>query len=145
MAYSSKDGRRPFEFASKSSHHHVINNSEVTALVSRLQAKPKAEEANFKELTTIFEPVTSNPIHHVIAADGGYAEVVLEKAYPSRLMHFVQVGALYFRSEDLLKVEQSEVISPEDMSKLKNIERLKLALPTRNIRLKDETSLARAC
>jgi hypothetical protein len=128
MGYSSKDGRRPFEMASKASHHHIINDPEVQSLLKQLQPKPRAEKTDFKSLVIKYEPSEKNPIQHVIAADGGYAEIVLEKEYPSRLMHFLQVGALYFRFEDLLKIEAREFILPEDMARLKNIERLKLAL-----------------
>jgi hypothetical protein len=141
MGYSAKDGARPYEFASKASHHHIINDPDVQALLKQLQPKPRAEKSDFGNLVFKFDPPTNNPIQHIIAADGGYAEVVLEKAYPSRLMHFLQVGALYFRFEDLLKIEQSEFISPEDMSRLKNIERLKFALPTRNMRLQSQDTL----
>lgn len=141
MGYSSKEGRRPFEFASKASHHHIINDDSVKSLLGRIQAKPRAEKTAFENLVEEFDSIQPNPIQHIIAADGGYAEVVVEKAYPSRLMHFLQIGALYFRVQDLLKVEKSEFISPEDMMKLKNIERLKLALPTRNMKLKDQTTL----
>ena len=56
-------------------------------------------------------------------------------------MHFLQLGALYFRADDLAKIEKSEFILPEDMARLRNIERLKLALPTRNMRLNAEASL----
>src|SRR5947208_1458737 len=38
-------------------------------------------------------------------------------------------------------LEQSPFIDPEDMAKLKRIERLKLTLPIRNIALKDQPTL----
>lgn len=144
MGYSAKDGRRPFEMASKASHHHIINDPAVKSLLARIKARPIAEKSDFNELVYKFEPPSHNPIQHIIAVDGGYTEVILAKAYPSRLLHFLQVGALYFRLEDLLKVEKSEFISPDDMSRLKNIERLKLALPTRNMRLASESSIVQS-
>lgn len=141
MGYSAKDGRRPFEMASKASHHHIINDQEVQSLLKQLEPRPRAEQSDFKDLAIKFAPPANNPIQHIIAADGGYAEVVWEKDFPSRLIHFVQIGALYFRVEDLLKIEKSEFILPEDMARLKNIERLKFALPTRNMRLASQSTL----
>ena len=125
MGYSSKSGRRPIEMASKSSHHHIINDPSVQALLSRLQTMPRVDKSGLDEVRSDFSPPSFNPIDHVIAVDGGYAEVVIEKEFPSRLMHFIQVGALYFKREDLARVEKSTFILPEDMAKLKNIERLK--------------------
>jgi hypothetical protein len=56
-------------------------------------------------------------------------------------MHFSQFGALLFKSEDLAEVNASAFIYPEDMARLKNIHRLKLALPTKNVRFQDENTL----
>ena len=56
----------------------------------------------------------------------------------------MQFGALLFKLEDLKQLDESAFIAPEDMAKLKNITRLKLALPTRNVRFQDETTLTRS-
>jgi len=141
MGYSSKDGRRPFEMASKASHHHIINDAAVQALLRRIQSKPRAEQTKLDDITGRFVPPSQNPVEHVIAADGGYSEVIVEKEFPSRALHFLQVGALCFRRDDLVHIERSTFISPDDMAKLKHIERLKLALPTRNMCLKGEPTL----
>lgn len=141
MGYSSKNNRRPFEAASKASHHHIINDSEVQKMMERIYKPPHSEEVPIEEIAIDFEPPQTNKIEAIVAFDGGYTEAILEKSFPSRTMHFMQFGALLFKREDLESLEASPFIAPEDMSKLKDIHRLKLALPTQNIRFQDERDL----
>ncbi|MDZ7970471.1 MAG: NurA domain-containing protein [Nostoc sp. DedSLP03] len=141
MGYSSKNNRRPFEAASKASHHHLINDSEVQALMEHIYKPPRAEDIPLTNLTVNFTPPANNPVEAIIAVDGGYTEAVIEKDFPSRSIHFLQFGALFFKQEDLKEIDSSAFIAPEDMVKLKNISRLKLALPTKNIRLINENTL----
>jgi len=141
MGYPSKNNRRPFEAASKASHHHIINDPEVQKLMSRIYKPPRSEEIPLEDVTVDFEPPKDNQIEAIIAVDGGYTEAVLEKGFPSRTMHFLQFGALLFKQEDLAALDAAAFIAPEDMAKLKNINRLKLALPTKNIRFQDENTL----
>ena len=141
MGYNSKNNRRPFEKASKASHHHIVNDPEVKTLMERIYQPPRAENIPLTNLSVKFTPPDNNPVEAIIAVDGGYTEAIIEKDFPSRSIHFLQFGALFFRQEDLAQVDSSAFIAPEDMAKLKNISRLKLALPTQNIRLKDENTL----
>jgi hypothetical protein len=141
MGYNSKNNRRPFEAASKASHHHIINDQEVQALMNRIYQPPRVEDIPLVDLTVNFTPPENNPVEAIIAVDGGYTEAILEKDFPSRSVHFLQFGALFFKQEDLARIDSSAFIAPEDMAKLKNISRLKLALPTKNIRLRDENTL----
>ncbi len=141
MGYISRNNRRPYEGASKASHQYIINDPDVQALMERIYKPTKDASISADELTIDFEPPEKNPIQYVIAVDGGYTEALLEKDFPSRTIHFMQFGALFFEQKDLDKIDASPFISPEDMAKLKNIERLKLALPTKNICFKDQPSL----
>lgn len=141
MGYPSKNNRRPFESASKASHHHIINDPEVQQLMSRIYTPPEVEKIPLEDVTIDFAPHLENQIEAIIAVDGGYAEAILEKGFPSKTMHFLQFGALLFKQEDLAKLDASAFIAPEDMARLKNINRLKLALPTKNIRFQDENTL----
>jgi hypothetical protein len=141
MGYPSKNNRRPFEAASKAAHHHIINDPEVQKLMSRLYRPPQSEEIPLEDVTVDFESPKGNQIEAIIAVDGGYTEAILDKNFPSRTIHFLQFGALLFKQEDLAELDNAAFIAPEDMAKLKNINRLKLALPTKNIRFKDENTL----
>lgn len=139
MSYSTT-GPKPYERASKSSHHHIINDESVLAALKGLQLPPKSDDVSLKDLLCKFEPVQTT-IQHVVAVDGGYTEVPLRDGYPSAALHFFQFGALHFRVEDLVALESSRHVAPEDMQKLKNIDRLKLPLATRGARRKDSASL----
>ncbi|WP_287253702.1 hypothetical protein [Moorena sp. SIO4E2] len=141
MGYSSKNNRRPFEAASKAAHHHIINDPEVQRLMDRIYKPPRSGEIPLEKVTADFEPPKRNKIESIIAVDGGYAEAIIEKDFPSRTIHFLQFGALLFQQEDLARLDASAFIAPEDMSKLKNIDRIKLALPTKNICFQNENTL----
>jgi hypothetical protein len=143
MGYPSKNNRRPFEGASKASHHHIINDAEVQAVIERLYKPGKDGEIPLTDLTVNFDPTQNNPVEWIIAVDGGYSEVILDKGFPSRTIHFLQFGALSFSLEDLAQVDTAAFIAPEDMAKLKSIHRLTLALPTKNVCFKDEPTLKR--
>lgn len=142
MAYASKYGRRPTEYASKSAHSQVVNDPAVRGFLEKCSLPKRAGEVSLADHTEIpFEPVSDNPIRHVIAIDGGYDEVMVRSEFPSSTMCFFQFGALIFSVEDLEDLEEQPFIDPDDMSKLKRIQRLKLVLPIRNITLGDESTL----
>lgn len=142
MAYASKYGRRPAEYASKSAHSQVVNDPSVRDFLEKCSLPKRAEEVSFSDHEGFsFEPVENNPIRHVIAIDGGYDEVVVRSEFPSSTMCFFQFGALTFSVEDLDDLEEQPFIDPDDMSKLKRIQRLKLVLPVRNIAFKEESTL----
>lgn len=79
MGYTSKNNRRPFESASKASHHHIINDAEVQAVMQRIEEPPQVDEVSMEQLIENFKPSENNPVEAIIAVDGGYTEVVLNK------------------------------------------------------------------
>jgi NurA domain len=142
MGYSSSRGRRPNENASKSAHSYVINDPEVQTFLATCDLPKKlADTSMIDQISLKHRPVSNNPIKHVIAVDGGYTEVVVEKEFPSSTLCFFQFGALIFSIADLETIERSAFIDPEDMAKLKHIQRLKLTLPIRNITLRSCTTM----
>src|ERR1700728_116388 len=142
MGYSSRRGRRPDENASKSAHSYVINDPEVQKFLAHCDLPKKAADVSFAGHACVkYEPASANPIRHVIAVDGGYTEVVVEKEFPSSILCFFQFGALIFGVEDLESIERSPFVDPDDIAKLKHIQRLKLTLPIRNITLKPCTTM----
>lgn len=135
MSYSSK-GPKPFERASKSSHHHIINDAVVSEALKGLHLPPKSAGSDLKSQLIQFKPQKTS-IAHVVAIDGGYTEVPVRDGYPSATILFFQFGALHFLIEDLKALESTPHVAPEDMQKLKNIERLKLPIASRGARRKD--------
>lgn len=140
MSYSSRRGRRPDEFASKSSHSHIINDPAVKDFLSRCSLPKRSEDITLPpDKICSLESLDRNPIKHVVAIDGGYSEIVIQPEFPSATIAFFQFGALIFSAMDLRDLEEQPFINPKDMAKLKNIKRLKLTLPISNISF-DETS-----
>lgn len=145
MGYTSRRGRRPDEYASKSAHGHVIQDAAVQDFLAQCSLPKRAGEIKLSDhLKLAFEPVPKNPIRHVIAVDGGYSEITVQKEFPSATVCFFQFGALVFSVADLEQLGDQPFIDPDDISKLKRIQRLKLLLPVRNVALKTEGSLTRS-
>jgi hypothetical protein len=145
MAYTSRRGRRPNEYASKSAHGHLINDPAVQDFLAQCSLPKRAGEVKLSEhLSVPFEPVVDNPIQHVIAVDGGYNEVAVQKEFPSATVCFFQFGALVFSVADLEQLDDQPFIDPDDIAKLKRIQRLKLMLPVRNVALKGEGTLTQS-
>ena len=142
MSYTSKSGRRPNEYASKSSHSHLVKDPEIQSFLERCVFPKGADEANFSEVLKVnIKPTRNNPIENIIAIDGGYSEISARKEFPSATIAFFQFGALIFSIQDLESLENSPFIAPEDMEKLKKIERLKFSIPVKNIATEGQLSL----
>src|SRR3990172_131622 len=142
MAYLSKKGKRPAEWASKSAHGHIIKDATVQEFLKSCDLPKKAEDVSLSSDQLIhFQRVSNNPIQHVIAVDSGYTEVPVQVEFPTATICFFQFGALIFSLEDLEGLERQPFIDPEDMAKLKRIQRLKFTLPVRNVALQGEANL----
>ncbi len=142
MGYSSKRGRRPAEYASKAAHSGVVKDAAVQSFLSSCNLPKRANDVDIaKNRCVRYQPPLDNPMHYFIAVDGGYTEVPVQPEFPSASICFFQFGALIFSLEDLESVEAVRFIDPEDMAKLKHIQRLKLTLPIRNISIKSQSNL----
>jgi hypothetical protein len=145
MGYNQRTGRRPMEQASKSAHSFVINDPEVSRFLASCALPKTASEVNLDKHTVVpLAPVSPNPIRHVVAVDSGYTEVSVKKDFPSSKICFFQFGVLYFSVADLDDLGRQPFIDPEDMAKLKRIERFKLALPIQNIAINGQPTLTRS-
>lgn len=141
MSYSSKNGRRPNEYASKSSHGYIIRDPEVSDFLDKCSLPKIADEIDIPiNLQLNLELLKNNPIKHIVAIDGGRSEVLVRRDFPSSTLTFFQFGALIFKLEDLESISKKAFIDPEDIAKLNTIQRYKLTLPTKNILLREASS-----
>ncbi|MBS1624365.1 MAG: DNA double-strand break repair nuclease NurA [Bacteroidetes bacterium] len=142
MAYSSRNGRRPDELASKSSHSYIINDKDVKAFIAECEY-PKSKDSIVLDPSLIISIDRSqiNPIEHIIAVDGSYSTVPLKKTFPSSLITFFQFGELLLNTKDLDEISQMPFISRASMAKIKELERAKLVLPTKNVAYKKSLTL----
>ncbi len=142
MSYNSKRGKRPAEYASKASHVHIAKSPSVKEFLGQCILPKSGEEIDLDEHTVVLlEKLVTNPIRHIIAIDGGFTEVPVRADYPSASIAFFQLGALSFKVADLEGLAAQPFIDPVDMSKLKQIDRVDLTLPVRNVALKAEVTL----
>jgi hypothetical protein len=142
MGYTSRSGRRPDEYASKSSHTNLIKDKSIVDFLNKCSLPKKAEDIEMNEHQIIeIKELTKNPIKSIIAIDGGYTEIQIKKEFPSATICFLQFGPLCFKISDLEELSEKPFIDPEDIAKLKNIQRFKLVIPTKNISYLDQSSL----
>lgn len=140
MGYMSRNNRRPNEYASSAGHTSVINEPAVNIFLERCALPPLVDEVEMLPVNLIdIQPLDLNPIDIIIAVDGGFGEAVVRKEFPSSTITFFNFGALMFRSVDLDNLKALPFIDPEDMARLKRIQRFPFVLPTRNISLAGNT------
>ncbi|WP_194904896.1 DNA double-strand break repair nuclease NurA [Catenulispora rubra] len=133
MSYSSVRGRKPMERASKISHANIIASPQVQALIAECSVPRAADTQTVQDqLVTVGLPECM-PIRHVVAVDGSFREAVVRQEFPSAAITFFAFGPLIFRLDDLRALDEEPFIAPEDLAKLKKIERFQLAAPTHNI------------
>ena len=139
MSYGNDYSNKPFERASKTSHTNIINDTTVQSFLSKCKIPPYHEEIDDKDIELLMlEEPTKNPIKNIITIDGGYTNVFVKEDFPSSTIAFFQFGALFFKHQDLLDLKEKPFIDPEDFSKLQNIQRIKLVVPTKGIALDGE-------
>lgn len=139
MSYGNDYSNKPFERASKTSHTNIINDTAVQSFLSKCKIPPYHEEIDDKDIELhMLEEPTENPIKNIITVDGGYTNVFVKEDFPSSTIAFFQFGALFFKHQDLLNLKEKPFIDPDDFSKLQNIQRIKLVVPTKGIALDDE-------
>ncbi len=141
MAYVSRSNRAA-EFANKANHSHIINDSDVAGFLANCELPKEGDDIKLLEdgiLVDFVEP-SKNPIKYVITVDGGYTEVDVKKSYPSSKIAFFQFGAFLLSLEDWQNLDNQPFISPEDMAKFNDLERIKLVLPTKLVSIKGEAN-----
>lgn len=140
MGYQSKSGKSS-EYASKSSHGYIVKDKEVQTFLDNCNLPDEILDISLDPDSVIKIEDCENPIKHIIAVDGGYTEVTVKAEFPSSKIAFFQFGPLIFKVDDLDSISKKFFIDPSDIEKLKNIQRFKFTLPTKNIRISDEDSL----
>jgi hypothetical protein len=141
VGYSSK-GRKPFERASKIAHTEIIKNSEVRAYIEQCVIPSVPEPHALETYLTNLSEVDVPEVSAIIAVDGGYTETYVREEFPSASIAFFTFGPLLFEIADLRALDHKRFIAPEDLARLKNIQRFTLVLPTKNIRRRDQPSLS---
>ncbi len=145
MAITSKTNR-PNEFAHKANHTYFISDKDIQAFLKECQLPKDNEDIIIKDESLIesFEKPPENPIKAIIAVDGGYTEVSVKKTYPTSTITFLQFGAFWLDMEEWNLLEDKPFISPEDMSKFNDLERIKMVLPTRGVGYKNQDSFIKS-
>lgn len=142
MGYTSQRGRKPIERASKIAHVEIIRNPEVVSFVENCCIPAPADPADVSEHAVELRPDPPAEVTAVVAIDGGYTETFVREDFPSASIVFFTFGPLLFKLADLRTLDQKRFIAPEDLRKLKQIQRFTLVLPTKGVCRKDQPSLS---
>jgi hypothetical protein len=134
VGYSQTRGRKPFERASKIAHASVINNPTVRAFIAKCELPAAPATESLAAMLQPLPPPTGN-IHSIIAIDGGLAETFVRAELPSASIAFATMGPVLLELDTLAGLDSQAFIGPEDMSRLKSVQRYSLALPTRGVRV----------
>lgn len=142
MSYNNKYSNKPFESASKTGHTSIINDKDVKSFLSNCHIPSYDKDVSQQDMQRYFlNNIQNNPIKNIIAIDGGFTDVFVRKEFPSSTIAFFQFGALFFKYQDLIEMEEKPFIDPDDFSKLQNMQRMKLVVPTKGVTFKDEIDL----
>lgn len=135
MAYN-QTGNRPFELASKSNHIHIIKDPEVQSFLNNHELPKEGEEItlNSDYLVNIDYQIPDS-VEYIIAVDGGDTTVPVKSKFPSSTLTFFQFGANLLTISDLKALKEEAFIAPDSIAKLKELQRIKFTLPTKNIGL----------
>jgi hypothetical protein len=133
MAYAARHGRRPYERASKIGHSEIVNNAEVQAFLKSC-ATPQPAPAGESEALIRDVPEATGRITTVVAIDGGMNETSVRDEYPSAAINFMTMGPLLLELEHLEELDALAFIGPDDMARLRDIQRYNFAYPVRVVR-----------
>jgi len=141
MGYVSRWSKRPSEYASKSSHSYIIKEQAILDFLKKCNLPKTSDQIELKNEKVYLNKIKDNPIKSIVAIDGGYSEIIAKEEFPSSTITFFQFGALIFNIRDLENLKYKPFIDPEDVAKLKDIERFKFVMPTKNMTIENEDSL----
>lgn len=141
MGYASK-GRKPFERASKIAHIEIIKNPDVQGYIGQCVIPSAPQPDSLSSMLAELGDVDTSSVTAVIAVDGGYTKTYVREEYPSASIVFFTFGPLLFELADLRALDQKKFIAPEDLARLKKIERYTLVLPIKAVCRKDQPSLS---
>jgi len=129
-------------WTSKANHSQIVNDEYIQNFLKecKFPSKPSIDETNTNEVVNIIKEVSLGE-KHILTVDGSYTTVSVRKDFPSSQIAFFQFGAILFTTEDLKSLSDTPFISPQDMNKLHNLQRIKLALPIKNIVSNNQRSL----
>ena len=134
LSYGNKYSNKPFERASKTAHTNIINDKAVQSFLSTCKIPPYQDDIDDDDIKLhILKLPSNNPIQNICTIDGGYTNVTIKEDFPSATVAYFQFGALFFKHQDLVDLKEKPFIDPADFSRLQNIQRIKLVIPTKLI------------
>jgi hypothetical protein len=138
MAYGSKDGKRPMEFASKINHSAIIQSDEIQDFLKNcIEINFDMEKHTLPEAVDIQYKLPQE-IKHIFTIDGSYSESFLNRKFPSVSLTYFNIGVLSFEMHNYDMIAANILIDPAELKKLKEVSKTVFAVPTRKLNIKSE-------
>ena len=134
--------RKSFRWTAKANHSQIINDDYIKIFLKgcRFPKKPSLDDEKSKEQLVKISPKDIAK-KYILTVDGSYTLVQTQKEFPSSEIAFFQFGAIAFETDDLDDLSKKPFIAPEDIKKLHNLKKAKLALPVKNATSNNQKSL----
>ena len=134
--------KRTFSWTAKANHSQIVNDDYIQKFLKgcRFPKKPNLDEEKSKNLIAKISP-TELANKHILTVDGSYTLVKTKKEFPSSEIAFFQFGAIIFETDDLDNLSAKPFISPDDIKRLHNLKKVKLALPVKNVTSGNQATL----
>lgn len=128
---------------SRSNHSQLINDEHIQTFLKECSfpKRPMKEDDPTNEIIGLISEREPSKVKNILTVDGSYVTISANKDYPSSEIAFFQFGAILFSFDDLKELSGLPFISPENMRNLQNLERIKLAVPVKNILSGNKASL----
>lgn len=127
-------GSRPAEFASKTSHTHIMLDEQVKNFLNNCKFQKIASKDILKETDTIkAQKVNNNPLKTVLSVDGSFGDAIAQENFPSTIFSYFLYGMNSIDMDLLTQLNDMTFLEPKDVSQLNNGEYYSLMLPGQNI------------
>jgi len=130
------------EKAAKFNHQHIIENELVQDFLKKCDKvgydMPIEQDYQYQSIDILrLKNKVPSDINRIVTADGGYQEIIIDDHFPSYKLCYYSVGILTFNVADLFGLENEQTINPDDLGRLKNLDRFAFVVPMQNLKLKD--------
>jgi hypothetical protein len=139
---SQSKSKSKVSWSARANHSQIVQDEYIQKFLEdcRFPKKPSLDQELSQDLV---EEVSVKKLEKkfILTVDGSYTLVKTKKEFPSSEIAFFQFGAILFGTDDLDNLSEKTFIAPEDIKQLHNLQKIKFALPVKNVVSGNQRSL----